>query len=266
VALAVPRKRTRAAAGSRPTRASIRALLPSARVLLIAWFVAIAAGGAYALARQTAIFDVQTISVDGAPPALAAKVRQAAATAMGRSLVSLDGAAVVARVEGLPPIASATYDRAFPHTLRITVRPERPIAILRAGSHGWIVATSGRVLQRVLLGTHRNLPRIWIPATSDVTVGSVLDPQSGRDAARVLAPLHDRHLPRRVVAVTYAGGDLTFALAGGIELRFGRAEALRLKLAIARRILPRLDSTAAYLDVSVPERPVAGADEAQVSG
>jgi hypothetical protein len=69
-----------------------------------------------------------------------------------------------------------------------------------------------------------------------------------------------------VVAVTYAGGDLTFALAGGIELRFGKAEALRLKLAIARRVLPRLDSTVTYLDVSVPERPVAGTADAQLSG
>ncbi len=265
MALAVPHTR-RAFAPPRELRVSARALLPSARTLLVCWLVALAAGGAYAVARESSIFAIQTIEVHGAPPAVAATVRQAAAGALGKSLVSFDGDAVVARVEAVPAVANATYDRAFPHTLRIAVRPERPIAVLRAGTRAWVVATSGRVLERVQLGTHRDLPRIWVPATTEVTPGAILDEQSGRDAARVLAPLHDRRLPRRVSAVIFTGGELTFALAGGIELRFGEPKALRLKLAIARQILPRLEPAATYLDVSVPTRPVSGSNDPQVSG
>ena len=43
---------------------------------------------------------------------------------------------------------------------------------------------------------------------------------------------------------------------------------LRLKLAVARRVLAVLGSSApaGYVDVSVPERPVAGAPKAQVAG
>ena len=54
--------------------------------------------------------------------------------------------------------------------------------------------------------------------------------------------------------------DLTFLLASGLELRLGELRAVRLKLAIATRILPRILASGgyAYLDVSVPERPVAG--------
>ena len=51
-------------------------------------------------------------------------------------------------------------------------------------------------------------------------------------------------------------------LASGIEVRLGDIGDLRLKLAIARRILalaaPSRDTTPAYVDVSVPERPVLG--------
>jgi len=49
--------------------------------------------------------------------------------------------------------------------------------------------------------------------------------------------------------------------AGGL----GEPTDVRLKLAIARRALARLPAGAAYVDVSVPERPVAGPDNPQLS-
>jgi hypothetical protein len=68
-----------------------------------------------------------------------------------------------------------------------------------------------------------------------------------------------------VQAVALARSELVFKLASGIELRLGRPADLRLKLAVARRILPTLPSGTSYLDVSVPERPVS-AGNPQVSG
>jgi hypothetical protein len=61
---------------------------------------------------------------------------------------------------------------------------------------------------------------------------------------------------------------LTLKLAGGFEIRLGDPGDLRLKLAIARRILRATGaatSGATYLDVSVPERPVVF-DKSQVVG
>ena len=59
-----------------------------------------------------------------------------------------------------------------------------------------------------------------------------------------------------------ADHELTFLLASGLEVRLGDLTAIRLKLAVASRILPRLlaQGVYAYLDVSVPTRPVAGAN------
>jgi hypothetical protein len=61
---------------------------------------------------------------------------------------------------------------------------------------------------------------------------------------------------------------LTLTLGGGLELRLGDAGDLRLKLAIARRILGVTGAATAgggYLDVSVPERPVLSSNS-QVGG
>jgi hypothetical protein len=56
-----------------------------------------------------------------------------------------------------------------------------------------------------------------------------------------------------------------FHLRSGLELRLGDPTDVRLKLAIARRALAALPTGATYVDVSVPERPVAGMDNPQLS-
>jgi len=49
---------------------------------------------------------------------------------------------------------------------------------------------------------------------------------------------------------------LTLLLGSGTEIRLGDSGDLRLKLAIAKQLLP-VTNGARYLDISVPERPVA---------
>ena len=53
--------------------------------------------------------------------------------------------------------------------------------------------------------------------------------------------------------------ELTLLLGSGLEVRFGNGRALALKLAIARQIASTLTGPG-YLDVSVPERPVANSN------
>ena len=77
-----------------------------------------------------------------------------------------------------------------------------------------------------------------------------------------LAPLARRRASRRASrAVRRRTASSTLVLARGLELRLGDAGDLRLKLAVARRILlleRRRERPRRYVDVSVPERPVVG--------
>ena len=61
--------------------------------------------------------------------------------------------------------------------------------------------------------------------------------------------------------------ELTLVLRHGLEVRLGDPGDVRLKLAVARRILRATNALASggYLDVSVPERPVLG-QKSQVGG
>ena len=58
-------------------------------------------------------------------------------------------------------------------------------------------------------------------------------------------------------AIRSTGGQLTLVLRRGPELRLGSSTDLGLKLSVAARVFPLLEDGTVYLDVSVPERPVA---------
>ncbi len=174
----------------------------------------------------------------------------------GTNLLALNGSALERRVAELPSVVSATYDRAFPHTLRISIVPETPVAVLHRGTQTWLVSARARVIARLVPGTHPLLTRIWVPTAAPVTVGGFLDPAYGGTAARTLGLV--QHFPARIGTATLVHDELTFALRSGVELRFGAPTDIRLKLAIARRALRVLPSGSTYLDVSVPGRPVAG--------
>jgi cell division protein FtsQ len=249
--------RARAAVATLPrARSPAWRFLPSARSILVGAGLVAVSVGAYAAARQTSMFAVTTVKVAGAPASVRAQIRRAAAPLVGTSLLGLDGAALRSQVEALPTVVSVTYDRAFPHTLRLTVVPERPVAVLRKGRESWLVSARGRVITRVARGGDDGLARVWVPKATRLAPGDVLADADGGSPARALA--FAGVLPAHVAVAATTHGQLFFKLRSGLELRLGEPTDLRLKLAIARRALRAAPPETRYLDVSVPGRPVAG--------
>ena len=240
------------------------ALVPSGRSLLVGFALLLAAGGAYLGARQSSLFAIDTIEVQGASPPLAARVRASLAPLEGTSLLALSGAEVERRVSALPETLSVRHDRAFPHTLRVVVRPERPVAVLRKDAQAWLVSARGRVIETLPPDVLPGLPRIWLPQAVDISLGETLSTDDGGRAVAAVAPVVGRGFPDRVRLVRASASELTLVLRSGLELRLGDGSDLRLKLAIARRILTTIIAPG-YVDVSVPERPVTG-QEPQVAG
>jgi cell division protein FtsQ len=259
--------RARAAVAALPRSRSIRVpgarFLPSRRSLLVGFGLLAVAFGSYEVARETSMFAIGTVVVDGAPPEVAKQARAAAAPLVGTSLLALDGASLERRLEALPTIVSVRYDRAFPHTLRIAVVPEVPVAVLRRGTEGWLVSARGRVIARVTPRREPSYPRIWVRRSTDIAAGGVLADDAGGLTARTLALA--ARFPAHITGASLRRGQLLFRLRSGLELRLGEPTDIRLKLAIAKRALRALPTGSAYLDVSVPGRPVAGPDP-QLSG
>ena len=265
---AIPRSRARARAAvvpfpgvARVSRTRVAALVPSPRSLAAGAALAVLAIGAYVAARETSAFALRSVTVTGAPPPVARDVRKALAPLVGRSLVVLDGGEVNARVEALPVVVSARHDRAFPHTLVVAVTPEQPVSVVRRGAQAWLVSARGRVLRRLAARARPALPRVWVAKSVDPKPGGFVDGRSAIRAIRALAVADRSRFPLRIATVRTGRHELTLLLRSGLALRLGDEHDLPLKLAIAARIAPRLGApvrgAAAYLDLELPERPVA---------
>jgi POTRA domain, FtsQ-type/Cell division protein FtsQ len=239
-------------------------LMPSGRSLLVGF--ALLAGGllAYVVARHTSAFALRAVEVNGAPPALERQVRAALGPLQGRSLLALEHEEIHDRLATIPEVRAASFDRAFPHTLRISVAPERPIAVLRSGPRAWLLSAQAKVLRPLAARSRPRLPRIWIGPATQPGVGFVPGDTGLPRAAELIARASraEPGLMGRIGTVRWQDSQLTFVLRSGTELRLGSPAQLPLKLAVGRKLLQVLPRTErlrlGYVDLSVPTRPVAG--------
>jgi cell division protein FtsQ len=222
----------------------------------------------YAAARETSLFAVTTIQVAGAPTEVAADTREALASVHGRSLVSVDAHELERKLARVPTIRAAAVDRAFPHALVVRVVPERPTAVYRAGTRAWLLGADGRVIAAIEPHERARLPRIRLAEPTRPNVGGTLEAAGADVALRVLRALPSPFPVRVLYAETTAAG-VVVVVEDGLEIRLGEPTQIPRKLESARavlRTLPAEERTGlGYLDVTVPDRVVAGANTQLVS-
>lgn len=261
-----PSARTAVLPARRPLP-ELGSFIPTGRSVLVALAILLAAGAAYAVARETSIFAVRTLDVRGGTPAIRAQARAALAGELGRSLLRVGGGDIEKQLAPVSGVRSFRFDRRFPNTLEVILTAERPVLVIRQGKTAFLTSSTGRVLRTLAHPRLSSLPRLWLPTKAAA-------PEVGKDlpavetaAAVAVAPLRSAPLPGRVEAVKSDGTQLTLTLGTGFEVRLGDVGDLRLKLAIARRILSATGAAAGagYVDVSVPERPVLSTNS-QVAG
>ncbi len=267
----VARRLALAAARAQPIRPALalpRLRFPLGRTLVGVGVVVGVLSLGYLAARSTSIFALQSVAVSGARGAAEADVRAALRPLDGESLVTVDTDTVERQLSALPSVRAAQVDRAFPHGLRVVVIPERPVAVLRSGRAAWVLAGSGRVIRNTDSNTNRRLPRIWLAAGAVFDPGATLAIPTASKALRAIASLPAR-FPVQVRTARATGDSVVLALSIGMEVRLGSADDLGAKLAAAAAVLRGLSVSERaefdYLDVSLPERPVAGVNS-QVDG
>jgi cell division protein FtsQ len=241
---------------------SVENVLPTGRTIAALFSILLATVGLYVLARESSLFAIDRVTVEGAPPALSREIRSAVQPYRGRSLVTLNRAAVERAVLAIPDVRSVRIDRDFPNSLRIFVKRERPLAVLRRGDEAWLIAMSGKAVRRLTPHSAMRLPRVWLQRSVSITDGELVSDEGVQVALRALAPLARIGHDLSIASVLVTADELTLVTRSGLELRLGDASQASLKLAVASGILPTLVPPVAgslvYLDVSVPERPVSG--------
>ena len=217
----------------------------------------------YLGARESSVFSVHSIEVTTEPSGRSRVVERALQPLAGQSLLEIDEDAIARRLERLPHVHLLGYDRSFPDGLQVTVSVERPVAVLRRANENWLVSGEGRVLRKLERRLRRPLPVVWIPRGLEPEIGGLLRAEKPAKAVAALASMQGSApgFVRRIWYVAEGDHGLTLILRDQFEVRLGTASELPLKLEVARRVLEAIRSVgspASYVDVAVPERPVAG--------
>jgi cell division protein FtsQ len=226
------------------------------RRLLALLLLALALGAGYMLwFRDSSLVRVEKVTVTGIHTADGPKVR-AKLTAAARHMTTLhvNAAALRLAVADEPSVHSLSVEADFPHGLRITVVENRPVALLVGGGRQVAVAPDGTVLDGVK--PDGSLPTIdvgGLPSSARMPAGPA------RERVAVAAAAPSRLLPRIESISVQHGRGAVAELKDGPVVIFGRAEALDRKWAAATAVLAQRSSQGAtYVDVRMPERPVAG--------
>jgi cell division protein FtsQ len=224
-------------------------LLGSAAFVLT---LALLAGG-WLWLRDSSLVAVDRVVVSGLSGPDTARLRQTLETA-GRRMTTLRVQPDVVRqaVAGQPLVRDLAVRADPPHTLYVDVQQRTPVAILQAGSRRVAVSSDGFALPG---GALARLPVIAVRTLP--TTGGVRD----RVTLGALALLADAPGPllARLDEVVHSPAGYRATLREGPLLRLGPASRGRAKWLAAVSLLSAPSAKGAlYVDVSLPERPVAG--------
>jgi cell division protein FtsQ len=226
------------------------------RRLLALAVLAIALGAAYTFwFRDSSLVRVERVTVTGIDAPEAGRVRAKLTTAAKHmTTLHLDAAALRRSVADEPVVHSIVVHPDFPHGLKIGVVQNRATALLVSPGREVAVAPDGTLLESET--STAGLPEVHvaaIPARGRIPDGPA------RDRVQVAAAAPAR-LRSRVESISIEHGRGAVAqLRDGPVVIFGRPVELRLKWAAAAAVIAERSSAGAeYIDVRMPERPVAG--------
>lgn len=190
------------------------------------------------------LLTADEVSVEGVQGSLAETVLETADVPLGQPLARVDTAAIVADVETVPDVASATVSRGWPSTVLIEVEPRVPVVSL-PGDDGWYQVDVEGVLFAPSLAPSADLPVLVAP-----------DDEGGADARAAgvaVASALPRSVLRQVERVESTSPlDVRLVLRDGRVVMWGSAQDPEAKVEVLNVLL---DTPATQYDVSVPDRP-----------
>ena len=226
------------------------------RRLVLAAVVALLLGSLYHFwLRNSSLVAVNDVQVTGLTtkdgPRISAML-EAVAEDMTTLNVRVDELEETARA--FPVVGSIDVEADFPHGLRITVEERPAAALVSVDGVPLPVAGDGTVLRGLRPPDGLPLLRMEKPATD----GRVTDPQTLR--ALLVASAAPAGFAQRIERISEGPEQgIVVELRDGPDVIFGDADYAIEKWTAAARVLADVDAAGAtYVDVRLPERPVAG--------
>lgn len=190
------------------------------------------------------------------------KISSIASNQVNKSLFLVSSQEIIEQLNNIPGVTEAKVSKKFPQGLQITVRAQKPAAILK--SHGSEKLTAVDVKGRVLNAVE-NVPTTGIPVIEVTDVHKSLSSKAVREALKIVSSLSEdfRSHVMRVSARTQDSVETEISsTVSNVEIHrvivWGDSSDLDLKKAIVDVIIndPSKIGNRQRLDVSAPARPI----------
>jgi len=208
--------------------------------------------------RHSSLVAVEHVRVSGVQGPQAREIEVALTeAARGMSTMDVSDAKLRAAVARFPVVQDVRASASFPHSLRITVIEQQPVAALVVAGSKTAVAANGVVLGPELLSS--SLPTL--NAGFEPPRGQRLHDVTLLESLTVLGAAPPA-LAKLVARVEQGPHGLTVAMQNGLLVYFGNADRPHAKwLSLARVLADKSSEGATYVDVRLPGRPAAGFSE-----
>lgn len=184
------------------------------------------------------------------------KIADIASSQVDKSLFLVSSQEVINQLNDIPGVTEANVAKNFPQGLRITVRAQKPAAMLKANGSNNLTAvdSQGRVLNTVAGASIQGIPVIEVQE-----VGRNITDKAVLEAVKIVSSLSSQ-LRSRVTKVTAKTQDSIETTLGAENhiIVWGDSSELELKKAIVDKIIndPTKIGDKQRLDVSAPARPI----------
>ncbi len=224
------------------------------RLIALGLLVAALAAGYWFWLRESSLVEVREVEVKGVTVNEVEVATALEAEAVRMTTLDVDEGALASAAGRFPTVSSIRVDSSPLHKLEIEVTERLPAAVAELGGAEVPVSADGYLLRGV--EPPADLPALELSEpVRDARLG-----EHDADQAALLGEAPEE-LRKTIETARFddAEGGVSVELRNGIELRFGDASEAAAKWAAAAALLasPELGEPA-YLDVSVPDRPVTG--------
>lgn len=230
-------------------------LAPRRRWVVAGLVAVVVLGLAWLWLRDSPVVSIDRVTVSGASGPDAPAIRSALAqAARGMTTLDLNQRQLDNAVAPYPEVKALRVSTQLPHGLRIRVIEQLAVAAVAVGGHAEAVAADGTLLHGQ---STASLPVIALQVPPG---GSKITDRAALAGIRALAAAPYRLLTRISGISSAAGHGLVAQLRGGPAIYLGDGTRLRAKWLAALAVLADPSSAgAAYVDVTDPGRPAAGA-------
>ena len=242
-------------------------------VFIVLLSLAIFAGIAFLVLRSSSIFAITNIQVEPTEHVTNEQIQKLIAVEEGTTLLNMDESLITEELQKDPWVASATYERQFPNTLRITIIERKVTAIvaLSSGPVAWYLGENNVWLEADQLTVPEGKTTATVAlekATSEgkllvTDVPATVSPVAGTTAtdAEIQAVMQyqstfSSELTSQIVSYSASSVDaISVTLTNGVQVALGSPTQITDKEKVILAMLKQFPGELTYLNVRTPASP-----------